>query len=444
MTVENDPFYGSRRAAARAFAMPTAVTAVSTWLVVAAVFALPPLGVLAHKALAPLALLTALAALPLLHATRWRAPRSMRILALPAIAALAWCWASALWSIDPGLALARAAKLTGITVIGAILFAAIVDLPEPRRCQVGAALVFGVAAALLLITIDLALGGGLRQALRDVPSYYGMASLNNGTTLVVLLVGPAIVWLWRFGAAPGRAIWRWLAPVPVAVCVYLLMNLESQSAAAAFAAGAVTFVVVAAAPKIIARLMAVGVAVVIMAAPSLVLAVFDARVGLDDKVMRRLPEWFDGLSSTTIHRLYIWDFSVERILERPLLGWGLDSSRVMPGRDVMITEVNSDLPPTIYGQMQVLPLHPHNAPLQIWLELGLPGAVLFALISGGLLYGVAGRTGNRLGAGVAAAVLVMALALSSMSYGIWQTWWLAALWFAAALTAVTVRRPANK
>ena len=186
--------------------MPTAVTAVATWLVVAAVFAVPPLGVLAHKALAPLALLTALAALPLLHAAGWRAPWSMRILALPAIAALAWGWASALWAIDPELALARAAKLTGITVVGAILFAAIVDLPEPRRRQVGAALVFGVAAALLLITVDLALGGGLRRAIRDVPSYYGMASLNNGTTLVVLFVGPAIVWLWRFGAPPGHAI----------------------------------------------------------------------------------------------------------------------------------------------------------------------------------------------------------------------------------------------
>ena len=415
--------------------MPTAVTAVSTWLVVVAVFALPPLGVLAPKALAPLALLTAVAALPLLHAAGWRAPWSMRMLALPAIAALAWGWASALWAIDPGLALARAAKLTGITVVGAILFAAIVDLPEPRRRQVGAALVFGVAAALLLITIDLALGGGLRRAIRDVPSYYGMASLNNGITLVVLLVGPAMVWLWRFGAAPARAFWRWLAPLPGAASVFLLMNLESQSATAAFAVGAATFVAIAAAPKIMARLLAVGVAVGTMAAPALVLTVLDAR---------RLADWFGGLSSTTIHRLYIWDFSVERILERPLLGWGLDSSRVMPGRDVMITEVNPNLPSTIYGQMQVLPLHPHNAPLQLWLELGLPGALLFALITGGLLYGVAGRTGNRLGAGVAAAVLVMALALSSMSYGIWQTWWLAALWFAAALTAVTVRRPANK
>lgn len=414
--------------------MPFRLTAISFWLVAAAVFALPVLGVLAHKALAPLALLTALAALPLLRAAGWRTPWSVRFLAAPALAALAWGWISALWAIDPNLALSRAAKLTVVTLVGATLLAAIVDLPEHRRRQVGAALVAGVAAALAIIAIDLMLDGGLRRAIRDVPSYYGMASLNNGMTLVVLLVWPATIWVWRLGARPGRGVWRWLAPLPVIACVPLLLRLESQSAATAFAVGVATFVVVAAAPRVMARLMALGAALGTMAAPALVLTVLDARL---------LSEWFGGLSSTTIHRLYIWDFSVARILEHPLLGWGLDSSRVMPGRDTMITEINPSLPPTIYGQMQVLPLHPHNAPLQLWLELGLPGAALFALIAGGLLYGAAGRTGNRMGAGVAAAVLVVALALSSFSYGIWQTWWLAALWFAAALTAVTVRRPGH-
>jgi O-antigen ligase len=412
--------------------MSSRLTSIAAWVVICAVFALPPLGVLAHKALAPLALLTALAALPLLHAAGWRTPWSVRFLAVPAIVALAWGWLSALWAIDPGLALSRAAKLSAVTLVGTILFAAILDLPERRRRQVGAALAAGLVLAITIIAIDLASVGGVRRLFRDDESYLGMAGLNNGTTLVTLLLWPAVLWIWRFGASPGRTGWRWVAPLPIIALAYLLTRLESQSAGVAFYVGAAAFVTVAAAPLAMSRVMALVAAAGTLGAPWLVLTLLDPR---------KMMEWFAGLPTTSIHRLHIWDFTVDRIFERPFLGWGLDSSRVMPGRDTMVSDLHPDLPEGIYQHMQLLPLHPHNAPLQLWLELGLPGAALFALITGGLLFGMGRRIGNRLGAGIAAAVLVVALALSSFSYGIWQTWWLAALWFAAALTAVTVRRP---
>src|SRR3546814_6281029 len=31
------------------------------------------------------------------------------------------------------------------------------------------------------------------------------------------------------------------------------------------------------------------------------------------------------------HRVEIWDLTADRILERPLLGWGLENSRALPG-----------------------------------------------------------------------------------------------------------------
>ena len=62
------------------------------------------------------------------------------------------------------------------------------------------------------------------------------------------------------------------------------------------------------------------------------------------------------------HRLLIWSFTGDRIAERPLTGWGLDASRAIPGgRD-----------PIRPGEAW-MPLHPHNAALQLWLELGAPG-----------------------------------------------------------------------
>ena len=82
-----------------------------------------------------------------------------------------------------------------------------------------------------------------------------------------------------------------------------------------------------------------------------------------------------------------------------------------------------------------LPLHPHDGWLQIWLELGGIGAGLVAL----LLWTVVSRLGRLRAApsaqATAAATLVAGLTICSVSFGVWQSWWLSSLWIAAAMTA---------
>jgi len=122
---------------------------------------------------------------------------------------------------------------------------------------------------------------------------------------------------------------------------------------------------------------------------------------------------------------------VQKIDEKPILGWGLDSSRAIPGgRDL------SDA----YGER--LSLHPHNAALQLRLELGLPGLLLALALLLWIVW-VPGRDPKRgpMVLGVTTAATTIAL----MSYGIWQSWWIAALCLAAALTRMTgasIRPPA--
>jgi len=76
-----------------------------------------------------------------------------------------------------------------------------------------------------------------------------------------------------------------------------------------------------------------------------------------------------------------------------------------------------------------LPLHPHNGALQVWLELGAVGALVGALI---VLVVVSRLTSEALtptarAAGLAA--FATAAIEMSLSYGIWQSWWIATLWF---------------
>jgi len=86
-----------------------------------------------------------------------------------------------------------------------------------------------------------------------------------------------------------------------------------------------------------------------------------------------------------------------------------------------------------------LPLHPHNAPLQFWLELGLPGAVLFALIIAGLWLRLGRADWPPLYAAAAGGSLVTALVVALGSYGVWQEWLVASEFLTLFLILVVGR-----
>jgi len=138
-----------------------------------------------------------------------------------------------------------------------------------------------------------------------------------------------------------------------------------------------------------------------------------------------LSETVDGVKFSAGHRLLIWSFAGDRIAERALAGWGLDSSRAIPGGE----------DPIRFDETW-LPLHPHNAPLQLWLELGVPGAVLFALLVALAWVALARAEWPPLFAAAAGASLTTAFLGCFATYGIWQEWWLGTWWFSLFLVLV--------
>ena len=95
-----------------------------------------------------------------------------------------------------------------------------------------------------------------------------------------------------------------------------------------------------------------------------------------------------GIPPSAAHRLLIWDFVILRIAERPLLGWGMEASRSLPGHATTPPGGPGPLRPgwrrdaRLAGRRaELLPLHPHNGALQLRLELGWPGVLLAALLA---------------------------------------------------------------
>jgi|GEM_PF-2324181 len=150
-------------------------------------------------------------------------------------------------------------------------------------------------------------------------------------------------------------------------------------------------------------------------------------------------DWYSSpsLPSSIKARLEMWDQASRRILERPVLGWGLDSSPHLPNRgELLVSEDDNDpwAPPR-----PIAHLHPHNAPLQIWFELGLPGMALIAAMLGITGYGILRarrRVAYVFGVTMFAYMFLMTLSI----WGIWQTWFIAMLCFTGLMANAGVRR----
>src|SRR6185295_2346039 len=109
----------------------------------------------------------------------------------------------------------------------------------------------------------------------------------------------------------------------------------------------------------------------------------------------------------------IWRFVSERIAERPVLGWGLNSSRAIPGGK------DGPMPGT-----ELLPLHPHNAYLQVWLELGAVGSGIVGAMLALMIFTMRRRFTDWSEQGLALGALTAALTCGAVGYGLLQGWWL--------------------
>jgi O-antigen ligase len=92
---------------------------------------------------------------------------------------------------------------------------------------------------------------------------------------------------------------------------------------------------------------------------------------------------------------------------------------------------------------QWLPLHPHNAALQLWLELGAPGAILFAWLVAWVWLALGAAAWPPLYAAAAGSSLVTALVVGFGSYGVWQEWWISTEFLTLFLILVTARLVAS-
>lgn len=389
-------------------------------ILAAAAILAPPLAVLAPLGVAPLLSVAAVALLIAAPRRLFAAAKPLWPLAALWLAVAAFALLSATWSILPRHSLAEGARFLAIGIEGLVALAAARALAADESAHVGTAAAIGAALGVGLLLFEWATGAALVHWLHGWSHDIAVneSRYDRGVTTLVLIVWPATLALRR------RRILQILIVAAIALGVFVM---ASAASLLALIVGLVGFAIASRAPRLVAGALA---AVLIAGAALLpvVVPTYQTTVQIEHDA-----PW---IKSSGIHRLLIWRFAAERIADRPLLGWGMDASRELPGgkRDFGTTLPGFEMGP---GH-DAMPLHPHDALLQWRVELGIPGTILalalvvWALRRVGWRFG-GGREAQAASLGWAATVTVIAL----LSFGIWQEWWLSIIWLTASLLAAS-------
>ena len=394
------------------------------WFFGAAALVTPSVAVMAPKGLVVVFVILALSAAVDIGSTkvkRWRIPAHFG--ALLAVTA-AWGGVSALWSLDPGDSVKTAVVLAALFLGGLLLCQSALDFTSQEHAYFSRGLLWGVSIGMVLLAVEvfgdaptirlLRWGPGNNPgAIQPYREYF--AILKPGVSVLVLLIWPFASYLLTLGH-------RLLVAAVLAAMLLISYNSGSNTAFAALGIGIGLFLLTFLNAKTLGRGLALVVVIAALTAP-MTAGIF-ARSVKEEGVSAYLP-------STFYYRGAIWGFVSEKISEKPLLGWGLHSSRKIPGGQkkirIVYEDIDTDPVKGRSGKHEILPLHPHNAILQLWLELGLPGVLLGTMILISMIRATVRERKHGSLAATCFGALGAGLVVANMSYGIWQSWWVATL-----------------
>ncbi len=225
---------------------------------------------------------------------------------------------------------------------------------------------------------------GIKGELASITEY------NRGASYLAVFAFPLMGYLWIKGK-------RWKAIAFAAIMLIPVMLTESRATRLAFMLGGTVTILAHILPNLTRRSLT-GLFILLLAMPFIVTAAFTQH-----------PQWIDALPPSWHHRFEIWDYMSYRIFERPWFGWGLGSSHLL-----------SYAQPhgMTYEYVRAAASHPHNAIIQLWVELGITGLILGASAAIALL-----QKASRFSSPIipfALGAWAASLCISSVAYSFWD------------------------
>ena len=278
---------------------------------------------------------------------------------------------------------------------------------------------WGMIGSAIAIFIDLTTGYSISLAIDPVSPGESFESrsgdliqnLGHGVAVLTLLYPAVAVTLWQ-GGNGGKVIASVLAII-VVLCGYFA-GMSASVLALILSLVLMGFAVLN--PKLAVGFMHATAALCLVGAPFVAFL----STKLTAAQMAKLPfSWEE--------RLHNWRHIFTKIKEHPIIGHGFDAVRTFDDKHSIRG----------FDDRAIVSLHPHNAGLHIWVELGLIG-ILLSCAAIYLSYKSVANFKKLDGpfAVVICGIGIAAIVNASLTFGVWQDWWWASIIIAFSTSAL--------
>lgn len=342
-----------------------------------------------------------------------RSPLISRPIALPFYILglfLMWAIISSVWSLDPQTSLVSSLKITATLLSG---FALYTYLERTDLDRIMKRLLTGIFIGLALVFVELKTQGFLYQFLNT--KLFNPAFYNHGLSLILLLVWPLIAYLIP-RSKPILVVLLALAASSFYASVF-------HASIVAFAGGLVSWGIAYKWPRFFLRTASILSFIIIMGTPWLIHHYsFEQIITSSQKLL---------MKESYHHRIAILKRTSDMIAEKPLLGHGINTfsqnykTSTVPHANI---EILNQYRPIPFTQEELAffhaATHPHDLTMQLWYEMGIIGAFLFALFLSAILWYASLREYSTIARASLCGFFAACFILTHISFSAWQSWWL--------------------
>ncbi len=392
------------------------------------VFVAPVLGFIAPKGLTPAVILGGTIGIIILRIQKRQIKWLNKPLIIILLSVCLWSIISCLWAVNFTSAIVGSAKLLGNLIAGGLFYVVFQSLENFEKKLISNYVIAGFIFVLCIIIFEILTGSALYAKLKYVPPtphIRDQAWLSTAVVVLSLFVWPVILALYKknlpFQTRKKKVL---LLVCTLSSILVISVQIGFLSGAAAVICG----IIGASFVTNLGQSTGAKVFIIVIILASLTpfgLKQLENPIGQIKSVI--------SVPYSAEHRLAIWKFTADKIVEKPVKGWGMNASKFIPGGGVFLFSETGRQ----YGR--ALPLHPHNVIAQIWLELGLPGIVMFIGLLSFILLKVVKLDYSKFEVAMIFGQIATVLVIANLSFGIWQAWWIATLWLSASVMQIAVQ-----
>ncbi len=318
-----------------------------------------------------------------------------------------WVVASSLWSPAEQLAGESVRRISAMIILGPLAVWGSTFVDECDNAIARRAVLAGLGIALFILIFETITGAAINKVASPEKDHLAIAGdLGRAGTATLSLFWVGFACLKRDNYGPRLLVGF------VIISAIVALQFGTDLNGVGLVVGTCAALLALSIPRVVLGVLTGSCAAIMASAP--MLYPFLTKVAVAVVPGGHLPMSYG-------RRAQMWNLSAELISQKPLIGWGLGAGSTF---DTVVRFEGYDWPE--------IQLHPHAAPLHVWLETGAIGAVLasIAIIAAGA--GAIATFGRHR---IATSALVGGLTFLALQWGLSHAAWREWMWtsFAAVI-----------